>query len=340
MRVHNTEWNLWSLVTMDVLFLLELCIIISHQVAACPQGCDCSDGSLGAVWCSGKNLSTFPHLKTIPLDALRLQFNKNKITDITLRDKAVIYLSKVAWLNLSHNQITRIPAYEKSVVSAFPGLLRLFLQNNRIHHIDGNAFRGLQHAEEFILSNNHLTKVEASWFDKLFSVRYLRLDNNLISSFKPDNFTWPGKLWYLYLEYNRITTMPPLPIKHCSENKWRCKRTQVGLKGNDIFCGCRRPEHDKRILNMTLPDMSVCCMDDLRDCSTSLDSLYFPSYTKRPVCVQQRLGINPYDQGNKGQSKILPLWSVITFFVLSFIPSLIILALIIDNCTRSGVVRD
>ena len=284
---------------MEVLFLLCLCFIFDHQVAACPQGCHCSKRYANTVWCNNRNLSTFPLLKTIPKNAYDLMFNNNNITDITLRDEDVIYLSMKRSFNLSYNLLTRIPAYKKSILSAFTRLWNLILSNNRIHHIDEDAFKGL-HIYTLYLSNNRLTKVVASWFDSLSDLSYLTLDNNLISSFEPDNnFTWPDSLWRLYLENNRITSMPPLPIKDCSKkaNHW-CPVTTVTLEGNNIYSGCRRPEHNKTILNMTLPRMSARCgVNKFELCPKYNTNDFFQTYVNKHVCKKPRIRVNYTNKG-------------------------------------------
>ena len=384
---------------MEVLFLLCVFALFDQQLTACPQGCDCSDRLY--VRCNSRSLLTVPRLKTIPKNAQGLHLYNNKITDIRIA-VGVVHLPKVVWLGITYNHLTRIPAYKDSVLSAFTGLKNLILQNNKIRHIDSDAFIELHNLEVLVLSNNRLTKVVASWFDKLYSLTKLHLDNNSVSSFEPDDFAWPDKLSYLYLNNNRITTMPPLPIKDCSENINRCKITHVGLNGNDIHCGCRRPEHDKAILNMTLPGMSVCCVDLAEDCPPPMpqgqgipnyvSKTFFVPYVEGPVCGKPSININPNvkwqdlfvvtgvpkpkikcryeiqdnhrkifnikmikcDVKNKfgkasGTLRILteksftittpmiPLWSLITFCLLSFIPVLVMLAFVTDNCIKRDV---
>ena len=285
---------------MEVLFLLCLCVLFDHQVAACPQGCNCDKRYANTVWCNNRNLSTFPLLKTIPKNAYDLMFNNNSITDITLRDEDVIYLSMKGSFNLSYNLLTRIPAYKKSILHAFTRLWNLDLSNNRIHHIDEDAFKGL-HIYILYLSNNRLTKVVASWFDSLSDLSYLTLDNNLISSFEPDNnFTWPDSLWRLYLENNRITSMPPLPIKNCSKKAslWCSFRTNVTLEGNNIYSGCRRPEHNETILNMTTTRISVY-YDTIffRLCPKYNTNSFFQTYVEKPVCEEPRIRVNYTNKG-------------------------------------------
>ena len=281
---------------MEVLFLLYLCFIFDHQVAACPQGCHCGKRGISVVYydvlCINRNLSTFPLLKTIPknVENLYLNFTNNQITDITLSDEDVIYLPETFAFDVSYNLLTRIPAHKKSILSAFTKLSNLKLTNNRIHHIEEDAFTGLHGLLTLHLSNNRLTKVVASWFNALSDLTILSLHNNLISSFEPDYyFTWPDSLWKLYLDNNRITSMPPLPIKDCQGCSFR---TNVILEGNNIYSGCRRPEHNKTILNMTLPRMSVYCGGNtFRLCPKYNTNSFFQTYVEKPVCEKPRIRI-------------------------------------------------
>ena len=292
---------------MEVLFLLYLCFIFDHQVAACPQGCHCGKRGISPfkddVLCNNRNLSTFPLLKTIPknVENLFLNFTNNQITDITLRDEDVIYLPRTIVFDLSYNLLTRIPAYKKSILSGFTRLLNLDLSYNRIHHIEEDAFTGLHGLLTLHLSNNRLTKVVASWFDSLFDLMYLGLTNNLILSFEPDNnFRWPDSLRRLYLDNNRITSMPPLPIKNCSKKAslWCSFRTNVTLEGNNIYSGCRRPEHNETILNMTLPRISVYCDTNFFIlCPKFNTNSFFQTYVEKPVCEKPRIRVNYTNKG-------------------------------------------
>ena len=267
-------------------------------MAACPQGCHCGKENnffkYVELRCNDSKLLTFPLFKTIPKNT-DLKFINNNITDITLRDRDVLYLPETFAFNLSYNLLTRIPAYKKSILSAFTGLSNLDLSNNRIHHIDDDAFTGLRGLYTLHLSNNHLTKVVASWFDTLSVLLKLGLDNNLISSFEPDNnFTWPDSLWNLYLDNNKITSMPPLPIKDCSKkSRFGCSiRTKVTLEGNTIYSGCRRTEHNITILNMRLPSISVYCDTNFsRLCPKYKTNSFFQTYVDKPVCEKPRIRI-------------------------------------------------
>ena len=178
--------------------------------------------------------------------------------------------------------------------------MNLDLSYNRIHHIDDDAFTGLNGLYTLYLSNNRLTKVVASWFDSLSDLVNLGLDNNLISSFEPDhNFRWPDSLRRLYLENNKITSMPPLPIKDCIKKANRlCRITNITLEGNNIYSGCRRPEHNETTLNMTLPRMSVRCGGNtFRQCPKFNTSSFFQTYVEKPVCEKPTIRVKYTNKG-------------------------------------------
>ena len=289
-------------------------------VDACPETCVCKGSD---VLCGGRNVSTFPQLHTIPFSATKLRLQYNIIKDIQLHSDNVTHHPQLTWLYLDHNQLTSLPAYNQSYLLGFTGLqelsvtsnkiniiaenvfsglhqlLRLYLSDNRIQTIADGAFRQVRQLQILTLYNNRLTKVVATWFDKLYSLKYLYLHNNLISSFEPDTFLWSETLLKLYLHNNRITSMPPLPIKHCNKkSNLACTLTELSLQGNNIHCGCRRPKHDRSILNMTLPSVTLCCVDVEMDCAIKHYSLFFLSYVKGPVCIKPSIEINPEKGGD------------------------------------------
>ena len=278
---------------MDVLFLCCLFVIFDHQVVACPEACNCRRGY---VLCNDKQLSIFPHLQTIPAKAEHLWIEKNRITDIRLTGDGA-NRTRIRWLDLTSNLLTTIPSYKDSILSGFSGLTKLDLHQNQIHHIADDAFLGLPNLRLLYLSRNRLKKVAASWFVKLFSLTELYLNNNFIFSFEPENFSWPDSLTTLMLAKNRITTIPPLPIKDCTKKlKDQCARAYSDLQDNDIYCGCRRPEHNKQILKLTLPITHLCCVDNGL-CFHQPFEIFLKSYVERSVCGKPVIRINPNRKG-------------------------------------------
>ena len=287
-----------------------------------------SNNNIRDIKLSGKNVINHPKL-------ISLFLHHNELTTIPAYKKSVLSgFSGLRWLSVSNNRLQNIAdgafqglhRLERLHLSdnnihditqrTFRGLRqlhRLYLYNNRIEHIASDAFRKLQKLYVLNLSNNLLNKVIFSWFDKLHLLKQIHLDNNRISSFEPDDFSWPSSLEQLYLHNNKIKTIPPLPIQHCNKKvKFTCKRTELYLQGNNIYCGCRRPEHDKTILNMTLPVLNICCADVVKECPEELlhftdknwkniqhfdSSQFFHSYMEGPVCKRPSIEIHPMNEG-------------------------------------------
>ena len=249
-----------------------------------------------------------------------LYLYKNRIQNIT--DLTFSGLHQLQDLDLSDNRIQNITD------QAFRGLhqlQKLDLSINRIKDIRNGTFRDLGNLQTLGISFNRITNVVSSWFYNLTFLTELHLDNNMISSFEPYYFSWPDSLLKLYLQNNRITAFPPLSIKNCSTNT-SCQNTKLYVLGNDIYCGCRRPEHDQTVLNMTLPLVYVCCVDVDQLCLSvpnywnykryrypgPYDPFYnfkfnIHSYIQQPVCDKPRIDINDRDKSNvctaKGEPK-------------------------------------
>ena len=309
-----------------MILLIAVFVLISrfpsfdHQVDACPETCVCKGPD---VLCGGRNVSTIPKLQTIPFSATKLNLQYNIIKDIQLNCDNVTHHPQLTRLHLDHNQLTSLPAYNQSYLLGFTGLqelsvtsnkiniiaenvfsglhqlLRLYLSDNRIQTIADGAFRGVRQLQTLSLYNNRLSKVVATWFDKLYSLKYLYLHNNLISSFEPDTFLWSYTLLKLYLHNNRITSMPPLPIKDCNKkSNLTCRGTELFLQGNTMHCACGRPKHDRSILNMTLPFVTLCCVDVEMDCAIKHYLPFFLNYVEGPVCIKPSIEISPEKGGD------------------------------------------
>ena len=206
----------------------------------------------------------------------------NRIWDLT--DQTFRGLHQLQELYLSGNRIQNI---EGQAFRELHQLQKLDLSINGIKDIRNGTFRDLQNLHTLDISYNRITNVVSSWFDNLTFLTELYLENNMISSFEPYYFSWPDSLLKLYLHNNKITAFPPLPIKNCSTNT-SCQNTQLYVLGNDIYCGCRRPEHDQTVLNMTLPFVYVCCVDVDGLCPHVLNYNYYScqKYYMPPRCLK------------------------------------------------------
>ncbi|CAI9733149.1 homolog 2 slit-like isoform X1 [Octopus vulgaris] len=172
-----------------------ICAIVSQ----CPSDCDCSGTT---VDCSGRRLSKLPD--TLP--------------DYTTH------------LNLADNEIIRIDT--TSILRRLPGLEILDLKNNKITHIEDNAFSNLNNLQELILTANKLTKVSAATFKGLTNLRILNLPFNRIGCVSNDTFNSLTNLRFLSLFDNEIRC-----IMEGSFNKLHYMST-LNLMSNPFNCNC------------------------------------------------------------------------------------------------------
>ena len=240
-------------------------------------------------------LSVFTGLK-------HLFLSNNKIKHIT-RDVFRAF-PKLQELQLSNNKMEMLPG------RSFEGLSQLkvlHLQGNLISRMDEEAFVGLQNLQRMDLSKNQLKEIQAVPFQPVKMLDTIDLGNNRISTFNQNNFKWPDTLRKLDLHNNKLQVMPPLPVRNCDNEQiddCQKKRAQVLLQGNDIYCGCRRPEHGRSFINKLLPVLSVCCVDVKKVCPKvsngktpqNYSSQLFKSYLNGPVCRKPLLEIDIHKQ--------------------------------------------
>ena len=340
---------------MDLLYLglfVVSCSFFGSHTLACPQNCYCD---YNKVQCNNKDFLALPDTKSIPNEVKWLDFNRNRIGNLTLGYKPTNIFPNATHFHLDYNSLKCVPGRENSFLSAFNGLQYLSLTHNRIFKIamdafsefrylqeirlsyniirdiggrifrnlfqlrvlrlDDNqlqniaedAFVGLHNVSHLDLSSNQLETVRETWFENLFSLKNLHLGKNRISAFIPDSFWWPNTLITLDLHNNKLPVFPPVTIKDCSKDSnsqcWK-RRSEILLQGNDIYCGCRRPEHNKTIMKFLLPIVSVCCIDVQKTCpkisngklSQDYSLNFFWKYVDKPVCTKPSISIVPDDE--------------------------------------------
>ncbi|KAG5835857.1 asporin [Anguilla anguilla] len=179
----------------------------------CPFGCQCF---LRVIQCSDLGLKAVP--KNIPKDALMIDLQNNKITEIKENDfkgiknlyalflvnnkiskihpKAFHNINKLQLLYLSYNLLTQIPAnLPKSV-------LELRIHDNKINKVQKQAFQGMRSLHVLEMSANPLANsgIEMGAFDGM-STLYLRIAEAKITAIPKD---LPPSLTELHLDYNKI----------------------------------------------------------------------------------------------------------------------------------------
>ena len=310
-----------------LLFLVLFSFILNNPVFGCTEGCKCTSEEVN---CENKNLTTFPQLQTLPVTVNLINFGKNRIKDIWFGGNGMTSFPYVKELFLDFNELTRLPMPSKSLLSVLPELRNLSISNNEIQHIAEGAFLYLPELEylslnknkisnildytffklgrlqSLELSGNRLTKVRSQWFQMLFSLKELDLSSNRISSFEPQEFKWPGSIMKLNLNSNKLLVLPPFPVKKCN-HAGSCEATKVKLLNNNIYCGCRRPEHNISMLKMLLPLLYVCCVEDCPEKSAfryKFNPFHVSSnYFEGPVCQKPSVEINANKRENVCQVK-------------------------------------
>ncbi|XP_061076870.1 asporin [Conger conger] len=180
---------------------------------SCPFGCQCS---LRVIQCSDLGLKSVP--KNIPKDALMIDLQNNKITEIKENDfkdlknlyalflvnnkiskihpKAFRHMNKLQLLYLSYNLLTQIPA------NLPQNILELRVHDNKISKVQKDAFRGMRALHVLEMSANPLANsgIELGAFDGM-STFYLRIAEAKITAIPKD---LPPTLTELHLDYNKI----------------------------------------------------------------------------------------------------------------------------------------
>ena len=135
-----------------------------------PEGCKCVNPDQPMISCQSLGLPNVPNVRRAHL------------------------------LDLGNNSISRLPANAFAHIS---GLKKLYLNKNKIQHIDLNAFANLD-LEVLDLSDNAFRDVPSMLREHHVRASTLNLENNDISSLQASMFTHVTGLKKLYLAKNKI----------------------------------------------------------------------------------------------------------------------------------------
>ena len=167
----------WCRISLMLILLLPSLVNadVTCPPAAAYEPCDCSEAS------------SKPGTVILTCDNL----NDSKVSDILDAFLTTPGVSPLGDLNLSNNQLTRVP----SQIKLFDKLEWVDLLINSITSIESGAFNFPNAANP---------------------IRYLHLDDNQLTTIASGTFSFPdaaNPIWGLYLDENRLTSIAPGAFK-------------------------------------------------------------------------------------------------------------------------------
>ncbi|KAF2879098.1 hypothetical protein ILUMI_27075 [Ignelater luminosus] len=110
---------------------------------------------------------------------------------------------EVHTLNLGYNNIDQLSAFV-FWNNSYTGVRKLYLQQNRIHHVSVNAFKGIRQVRQIDLSDNLITDFDPYTFKSNNRLQKLIVMNNLITFNRLQTFLLSHSIEYLVLSNNKI----------------------------------------------------------------------------------------------------------------------------------------
>ncbi|XP_017260800.1 toll-like receptor 13, partial [Kryptolebias marmoratus] len=114
-------------------------------------------------------------------------------------------MSKLRSLNVSHNQLTKVPYDVRSLT--FLEILKM--ENNRISELTCEDFINMTHLTVLLLNNNKIKNVDRCVFKNLVDLRQLDLSNNMLPRFGDMFMISLQQLEVLDMIHNSIKTFTP-----------------------------------------------------------------------------------------------------------------------------------
>ncbi|OQV24615.1 putative Poly [ADP-ribose] polymerase 2 [Hypsibius exemplaris] len=171
LRVQQAQWNLF-------LFILRLISLLPGSLRGavattdCPPQCRCVPGKGGQeVSCHGRNLT---HLPQFPADMVSLDFSHNNLTRIPSNVFPALRHLKSLWLD--DNKITHI---DKFAFRGIHGWDMLSIRDNKaLHHLGSHSLSGIRNVRNLILTGNNISWIEKGAFHSSKHITLLALYGN------------------------------------------------------------------------------------------------------------------------------------------------------------------
>lgn len=143
----------------------------------------------------------------------------------TLPQYSIANLIAVEDITLTNNKISHIN------LNAFwnlPKLRRLNLKFNNIESVEYGSFNSIKSLESLNLGSNLIKNIQPDAFKDLYNLSNLDLSYNELSEWNPEWISYTDKMWSLDIQGNRLKTLPERAFKN---NK---KITTINLSHNEF----------------------------------------------------------------------------------------------------------
>ncbi|CAL4164486.1 unnamed protein product, partial [Meganyctiphanes norvegica] len=155
---------------------------------------------------------------------LELELSSNLLTNTWVNSETFTDLLRLASLDLSNNQLSRLDA---ATFRDLTNLQVLKLPHNMIESISNNTFNGLFRLHTLILSHNKILEIGDKTLMGLIGLHVLKIDNNEIFNVDSQSLVNSTGLQELDMSYNYLKSIPNL-IKNLKSLK------TLDLSGNEI----------------------------------------------------------------------------------------------------------
>ena len=147
-------------------------------------------------------------LKVLRRFALNYSPNLSK-HNASIFDECTHNMTTVISLRLQYNQLTIFP----QIVTVFPNLQSLDLNNNLLHFIENTSFMGSSSLTHIYLGTNQFTSVPSA-INRATNLQVLYLNNNQIDTVEEFDLLRLHKLMAIYLYSNPLVYLSPHAFTH------------------------------------------------------------------------------------------------------------------------------
>ncbi|CAH1783872.1 unnamed protein product [Owenia fusiformis] len=240
--------------------------------AYCPAKCQCT-GTV--VRCSRQSLAEIP--ADIPLDTTELYLDVNQIKEIP---PYLARLTKLTWIDLSHNSLMSLPDYAFANLSS---LSTLILSYNKLQCITKTSFAGLKKLRLLSLHENDISTMPYGSYDDLTSLTHIALGDNPL--YCDCNLKWLSdwvRMKKDYIEPGIAKCAGPDEMKHqliltTLPDKFLCKENpDPAIQSKCDICYTKPCKNGGKCMLHSYNNYTCQCIDGYHgnNCQNEIDACY------------------------------------------------------------------